>query len=88
MDRGAWQATVHRVCRVAKNQTQLQQFSMHACVIHGLGTFLTIKKEQFKELVKKTENPNEQESLRRMVSFHYLNFHYVLVIKRIICSFK
>ena len=27
MDRGAWQATVHRV---SKNQTQLKQLSMHA----------------------------------------------------------
>ena len=27
MDRGAWQATVHRV---TKNQTQLKQLSMHA----------------------------------------------------------
>ena len=28
MDRGAWQATVHRV---AKSQTQLKQLSSHAC---------------------------------------------------------
>ena len=28
MDRGAWQATVHRV---TKSQTQLKQLSMHAC---------------------------------------------------------
>ena len=28
MDRGAWQATVHRV---AKNWTQLKQLSKHAC---------------------------------------------------------
>ena len=88
MDRGAWWATVNRVCRVAKSQTRLKQLSMHACVIHGLCTFLIIKKEKFKELVKKTKNSNEQESLRRMVSFHYLNFHYVLVTKRIISSFK
>ena len=28
MDRGAWQATVHKV---AMNQTRLEQLSMHAC---------------------------------------------------------
>ena len=28
MDKGAWQATVHRV---AKNQTQLKQLPVHAC---------------------------------------------------------
>ena len=28
MDRGAWQATVHRV---AKSQTQLKRLSVHAC---------------------------------------------------------
>ena len=28
-DRGAWQATVHRV---TKSQTQLKQLSMHACI--------------------------------------------------------
>ena len=59
MDRGAWWATVNRVCRVAKSQTRLKQLSMHACVIHGLCTFLIIKKEKFKELVKKTKNSNE-----------------------------
>jgi len=30
MDRGAWQAMVHRV---AKSQTQLKQFSMHVCIL-------------------------------------------------------
>ena len=36
MDRGAWRATVHRV---AKNQTQLKQLSMHAC------TYLCVYKQ-------------------------------------------
>ena len=29
MDRGAWQATVHRL---TKSQTQLKQLSMHTCM--------------------------------------------------------
>ena len=29
MKRGAWRATVHRV---AKSQTRLKRFSMHACI--------------------------------------------------------
>ena len=29
MDRGAWWVAV---CRVAKSQTQLKQFNMHACI--------------------------------------------------------
>ena len=33
LDRGAWQATV---CRVAKSQTQLKQFSMHAQLINNV----------------------------------------------------
>ena len=33
LDRGAWQATV---CRVAKSQTQLKQFSTHAQLINNV----------------------------------------------------
>ena len=33
MDRGAWQATVHRV---TQSQTQLKQLSTHACMIKNI----------------------------------------------------
>ena len=37
MDRGAWQATVHRV---AKSRAQLKQLSMHTCTFQrGPGSF-------------------------------------------------
>ena len=36
MDRGAWQATVHRVIL---SQTQLKQMSMHACIPCSLAFF-------------------------------------------------
>ena len=39
MDRGAWQATVHRI---AKSWTWLKQLSMHACNVYIKFTILTI----------------------------------------------
>ena len=40
MDRGAWQATVHRVIL---SQTQLKQMSMHACLPCSLAFFFFFK---------------------------------------------
>ena len=43
MDRGAWQATVHRV---TKSQTQLKRLSRHAWPIYAMEYYSTIKRNK------------------------------------------
>ena len=79
MDRGAWQATVHRV---AKSWTQLKWLSIHACILKNV---LNVKINVL--LLKIWENKNtyvyggKDEGLRISRQQNYFPNHLLTVIK-------